>query len=179
MLSENAKRELLSLARKTLQAYMADGVVAEYQPVNSELLVKQGAFVSLHNGPDLRGCIGQLFPDEELYLVVQSCALSAARKDMRFEPVTLGELPGLTIEISVLAPFRQIRSPDELEVGRHGLFIVRGEKRGLLLPQVAVEYEWDREEFLEYACRKAGLAGDAWHDALTEIHVFEAEVFSE
>jgi AmmeMemoRadiSam system protein A len=143
------------------------------------LLERKGAFVSLHRGEDLRGCIGQLYPDRELYKIVQHCVLSAALEDTRFIAVTQDELSGLSIEISVLTPFRRIRDIEEIEVGKHGLYIVHGVFRGLLLPQVATQYRWDRTTFLEHTCRKSGLHESAWRDPHTIIHTFEAEVFAD
>ena len=146
---------------------------------SSALLEHKGAFVSLHRGEELRGCIGQLFPDRELYRIVQHCVLSAALEDTRFDPVTQNEVSELEIEISVLTPFRRIRDVEEIEVGRHGLYMVRGEFRGLLLPQVATQYHWNRTTFLEHTCLKSGLPQTAWRDPRTIIHTFEAQVFSD
>jgi uncharacterized protein (TIGR00296 family) len=105
--------------------------------------------------------------------------VSAAVEDLRFAPVRGEELDDLTIEISVLTPFRRIRDPNEIEVGRHGIYIVSGGNRGLLLPQVATEYGWDLTTFLGQTCRKAGLPEDAWRSSSTSIQIFEAQVFSE
>lgn len=179
MLDTSEKRELLKLARTTLQEYFVRGKIPEYRTSDEELRKRKGAFVSLHRGHELRGCIGQLSPDRELYKVVQHCVLSAALEDSRFLPVTEEEVGNLDIEISVLTPFRRIRDIEEVEVGKHGLYIVRGFSRGLLLPQVATQYGWDRITFLEQTCRKAGLPEDAYKDPRTEIYTFEAEVFSE
>ena len=179
MLNDCAQKELLSLARHTLESYLTGRVIQEYSPTSPELLAHKGAFVSLHASQTLRGCIGQLGADEELYKVVQECVVSAATSDTRFAPVTPAEIAALQIEISVLEPFRVLESVEEIEVGIHGLFVVRGGKRGVLLPQVASEYGWDRYEFLAQTCRKAGLPGDAWRDSATSIRTFEAQVFSE
>jgi AmmeMemoRadiSam system protein A len=105
--------------------------------------------------------------------------VSAALEDTRFLPVGKEELEGLNIEISVLAPFHRIQQIEEIEIGKHGLYIVRGNSRGLLLPQVAIQYGWDRIMFLRQTCRKSGLPESAWQDPLTIIHTFEAEVFAE
>jgi uncharacterized protein len=179
MLDETDKITLLKLARTTLETYLSDNTTPAYHTSREGLLERKGAFVSLHRGEDLRGCIGQLFPDRELYKIVQHCALSAALEDTRFVPVTQNELRELSIEISVLTPFRRIRDIEEIEVGKHGLYIVQGVSRGLLLPQVATQYGWDRETFLAQTCRKSGLPVAAWKDPRTMIYVFEAEVFSE
>lgn len=179
MLDDANKTILLKLARATLKAYFAGETAPGCQNPLPALIEKKGAFVSLHRGKDLRGCIGQLFPDRELYRIVQHCALSAALEDNRFISVTEEELKDLIIEISVLSPFRRIRDVEEIVIGKHGLYMVRGGCRGLLLPQVAAEYNWDRVTFLEHTCMKSGLPKSAWQDPQTIIYTFEADVFSD
>ncbi len=179
ILNDSAKTELLLLARATLESYLASGTSPEYHTSRPELRARSGAFVSLHRGAELRGCIGQLVPERELFRTVQRCAVSAAVEDLRFSPVTAEELPALTIEISVLTPFRRIRDVGEIEVGKHGIYLVRGPNRGLLLPQVATQYNWDRATFLAQTCRKAGLSEDMANDPGAVIHTFEAQVFAE
>jgi AmmeMemoRadiSam system protein A len=177
MLDDSDKTTLLELARMTLDSYLSNGTTPPCNTSRPNLLERKGAFVSLHRGKELRGCIGQLYPDQELFKVVQHCALSAALDDTRFMPVNHDELADMSIEISVLTPFRRIRSIEEIEVGKHGLYIVQGRFRGLLLPQVCTQYGWNRTEFLEQTCRKAGLPESAWRDPHTAIHIFEAQVF--
>jgi uncharacterized protein len=179
VLDETDKTILLKLARTTLEAHFSGNPSPEYQTSREGLLERKGAFVSLHRGSDLRGCIGQLYPDRELYRIVQHCVLSSALEDTRFLAVAQNEIRELSIEISVLTPFRRVRDIEEIEVGKHGLYIVQGIFRGLLLPQVATQYVWDRTMFLEQTCRKAGLHESAWRDPHTVIHTFEAEVFSD
>lgn len=179
MLNETDKAKLLELARKTLENHFNRRTIPDFTTDRKSLLEPKGAFVSLHKDRQLRGCIGQLEPDQELFRIVQQCALSAALKDPRFSPLEEEELAGLDIEISVLTPFKQVLNVDEIVVGKHGLFLVRGHCRGLLLPQVATEFGWDRIQFLKQTCFKAGLPGTAWQDPATEIYSFEAEVFSE
>jgi AmmeMemoRadiSam system protein A len=179
MLNEADKAALLELARKTLLNHFNPGTLPAFKTESKDLLETKGAFVSLHREGQLRGCIGQLEPGRELFRIVQQCALSAALSDPRFPPMEEEELAGLDIEISVLTPFRRVLNTDEITVGKHGLYVVRGHCRGLLLPQVATEYGWDRIQFLNQTCHKAGLPGSAWQDPATEIYSFEAEVFSE
>jgi len=179
MLDDSDKAKLLNLARTTLEDHFLRGAIPDFQTDSPELLERKGAFVTLHKEGELRGCIGQLDPDRELFQVVQHCALSAAFSDPRFPPLQQKELNGLDIEISVLTPFRRVESIEEIDVGSHGLYIVRDHFRGLLLPQVAVQYRWDRVTFLEQTCNKAGLNESAWKDPQTVIYIFEAEVFSE
>ena len=179
MLDDSDKVALLKLARTTLEAHFADESTPTCPSSHKALADHKGAFVSLHRGEELRGCIGQLYPDKELSKVVQHCVLSAATEDMRFLPVGRDELEGLNIEISVLSPFRRVQNIEEIEVGRHGLYIVQGHFQGLLLPQVATQYHWDRKKFLEQTCKKAGLPDSAWQDPQTKIYAFEADVFSD
>ncbi len=179
MLDATEKAALLEIARISLDSHFSHKTAPECRPSSGGLIERKGAFVSLHRGDDLRGCIGQLYPDRELYKIVQHCVLSAALEDTRFIPVAMEELPELSIEISVLTPFRRIRKIEEIEVGKHGLYLVQGRFRGLLLPQVATQYGWDRITFLEQTCRKSGLPESAWQDPHTMIQIFEAEVFSD
>jgi uncharacterized protein len=179
MLDEMDKIALLKLARLTLESYFVEGTTPAYHTSRVSLLEKKGAFVSLHENEDLRGCIGQLYPDRELYKIVQHCALSAALEDTRFFPVRREELPDLSIEISVLSSFRRIQEVEEIQVGKHGIYIVQGHFKGLLLPQVATNYGWDRMTFLEQTSRKAGLPASGWQSKNSVIQTFEAEVFDE
>lgn len=179
ILDEFAQKELLALARATLEGYLKTGRIREYVTEHPELVKRSGAFVSLHNGEDLRGCIGILSSDGELYRTVQRCVLSAALEDSRFHQVTEEEIGDLTIEISVLSALERITDVQVIEMGRHGLMISLGGSRGLLLPQVASKYNWDRETFLAQTCRKAGLPANAWRQPNVVIQIFEAQVFSE
>ena len=139
-----------------------------------------GAFVTLNerNG-DLRGCIGSIHPVDALYRAVSHSAINAAFRDPRFDPVGRGELDALRIEVSVMGPIEVVRSVDDIVVSRDGLIISRGRYAGLLLPQVATEYGWDRDTFLAQTCFKAGLPPDAWKQPGTRIERFSAEVFGE
>lgn len=176
-LTEGAKKELLSLARASIAAALEDRCVREVDPT-PEIAAPAGAFVSLHKGGQLRGCIGMLEGREPLHRAVADMARSAAFHDPRFPPLRPAELDAVNIEISVLSPLRRIADPAEVEVGRHGLWIVHGNRRGVLLPQVATACGWDRETFLAQTCCKAGLPPNAWKEG-AEIYVFEAEVFGE
>ncbi|HEY84058.1 MAG TPA: AmmeMemoRadiSam system protein A, partial [Chloroflexi bacterium] len=129
---------------------------------------------------DLRGCVGQLQSLEALYKMVQSCAIAAATRDIRFSSVTAAELSELTIEISILSTPEKINSPKEIKIGRHGLIIEQDNpypRKGLLLPEVAVRHNWNRSQFLDAICQKANLSPDAWRTA--DLYIFEAEVFAE
>lgn len=177
-LSPADKHLLLEVARDSIAAHLkgkAAPPVKSSSPVMQEL---RGAFVSLHRQGQLRGCIGYLEAVKPLLQTVREMAAAAAFQDPRFRPLQAEELADLEIEISVLSPMRLIKSTDEIEVGKHGLYIVRGSNRGLLLPQVATQYHWDRTAFLEQTCGKAGLPPDAWQDPNTKIFVFSAEIFA-
>ncbi len=146
-------------------------------PPTPHLAEPRGAFTTLHLQGKLRGCIGYILPADSLYKTVVDTARAAAFEDPRFEPVALPDLPELRVEISVLSLPRPIR-PDEVVVGKHGLIVSQGARRGLLLPQVPMEWEWDRETFLAQTCLKAGLPSDAWQHG-AQLQGFTAEVFGE
>ena len=177
MLTLAERGALLRLARDTIAALLSGGEppspVQLTDPQNHS-----GAFVTLHVDGDLRGCIGHPGSDRPLDQVVGQCAVAAATEDPRFPPLTAGELPQVDIEVSVLTPIRRVGDVREIEVGRDGLVVQDGYRRGLLLPQVATERGWDRDTFLSHTCLKAGLRPDAWRTGAT-ISRFEAEVFSE
>lgn len=176
-LPNDDRRALLQLARQAITAAASRGA-APSPPVLSADPGACGAFVSLHRGGRLRGCIGMIEAPGPLSATVARCAVSAAMEDPRFAPVVVSEVPGLEIEISVLSPLRPAR-PEEVEPGRHGLRICQGYRHGLLLPQVAARYHWSRERFLEETCQKAGLPPEAWREPDTSLEIFTAEVFSE
>ena len=168
---------LLALARSAIAAGAAGRTAPVAAP--APILAHTGAvFVTLHNRRALRGCIGHLSWDQPFAEVIPRCAIAASREDPRFPAVTADELPQLTIEISVLSPLEPIHGPADVEVGRHGLVVEQGWHRGLLLPQVATEWQWNAETFLSQACHKAGLPLDAWKHGAA-LSRFEAEVFSE
>jgi AmmeMemoRadiSam system protein A len=185
-LENSDKKYLLNLARRTLESLPDRGAglpkeaSPEEEDVPERLRIEQGAFVTLHTLPgDLRGCIGYVEPVAPLYRTVMENTVNAARRDPRFTPVEPDEVESIRIEISAMSPPQPIGSVEEIEVGRHGLIISQGLTRGLLLPQVATEYDWDRQTFLEHTCLKAGLSPDAWKDDRTRIEAFSADVFSE
>lgn len=177
-LSNEDKSLLLKIARETIESYVRTKKIPAFEAHIPVLLEKQGAFVSLHKNSELRGCIGVFTSDKPLYLTVVDMAVSAATHDPRFTPLVASEISQISIEISCLSPMKKIKDISEIEVGRHGLYIVKGYCRGVLLPQVATEYCWDRTQFLEHTCLKAGLPADGWKDG-ADIYTFEAEVFGE
>lgn len=178
-LSGEDKLFLLTLVRKIIDAECRGGKPAA-EPSGSPIMDEpRGAFVTLKKKGRLRGCIGYIEAIKPLFTTIREMAHAAAFNDWRFPPVTAAEVPELEIEISVLSPVREITDTSEIEVGRHGIIITRGANRGLLLPQVATEWGWDRDTFLRETCRKAGLPMDAWEKKGTKIEIFSAEIFSE
>ena len=176
-LTDDQKDRLLELARTALGEAVRSGKVSEVAESAEALKTPCGAFVTLTRRGRLRGCIGHIEAARPLYATVRECARAAALDDPRFDPVTPAELSSLQIEISILSPLVDI-APHEVEVGRHGLLISDGGRRGLLLPQVAEEWNWNREQFLQETCMKAGLPGDAWQHG-ARIQAFTAQIVKE
>jgi len=166
------RETLLRIARRAIEAH----VRGEKSPEVSDTTLG-GAFVSIHKHGELRGCIGHIEADRPLAQVVAQCAVAACTSDPRFPPVTAAELPEIDIELSILGPLEAISGADQIDIGRHGLLVAHGGRRGLLLPQVATEWKWDAETFLAQTCRKAGLSMDAWKHGAS-IWRFQAEVFA-
>jgi len=181
MLTEAQRKRLLQIARQSIDSALL-GRMEEWRAEDFEEPLRRpaGAFVSLRTlAGDLRGCIGSIRAMEPLYKAVATSAVSAALRDPRFYPVRAEEMPKLELEISVMGPIEPVRNADEIEVGRNGLIISLGRYAGLLLPQVATEYGWDRQTFLDQTCAKAGLPPGSWRLPDTRIERFAAEVFSE
>ncbi|MBI4777038.1 MAG: AmmeMemoRadiSam system protein A [Deltaproteobacteria bacterium] len=178
-MTENAKNELLRIARKSVKDRLEGACSVAKDPENEELSCRCGAFVSLHKKGALRGCIGVFTCDRPLYETIGNMASCAAFEDPRFPPLKKYEIDEVDFEISVLSPLRRIYDPCEVEVGAHGIYIIRRNCRGVLLPQVATQYGWDRDTFLDHTCLKACLPRNAWKDKETEIYVFTADVFGE
>jgi AmmeMemoRadiSam system protein A len=172
--SAEERAEMLRLAHEAIEAALA-GRKLELTPASERLLEPRGAFTTLHLEGNLRGCVGYVYPVKPLCRTVAETAAAAAFNDTRFPPVTAEEAPRLKVEISVLSPLVPVAAED-IEAGRHGLLVTLGSRRGLLLPQVAVEYGWDALTFLQETCHKAGLPPDAWERGAI-IEAFTAEVF--
>jgi AmmeMemoRadiSam system protein A len=172
------QRTLLELARSAIRRQLGAEKTRTAALVDPVLDQRRGAFVTLEVDGQLRGCIGYPLPYKPLAQTIQEVAVSAASQDYRFEPLRLEELDRLKIEISVLSLPRPVHSPEEVEVGRHGIIISKGPRKGLLLPQVPGEYGWDRETYLRHGCLKAGLGENEWKKGV-KIEVFTAQVFSE
>jgi MEMO1 family protein len=179
-LSDEDKKYLLKLARETISQYVRKGTTPEVDDSHLSMTVKTpcGAFVTLTKDHKLRGCIGRFDPDEPLWKVVQSMAISAATKDYRFNPVLPDEINRLKIEISVLTPLKRIKSIDEFILGEQGIYIKKGDLHGTFLPQVATSTGWSKEEFLGHCAKeKAGIGWNGWKTA--ELYTYEALVFRE
>jgi uncharacterized protein len=176
MIASTVRQQLLRLARTTLDASVRRHVAP---PVPRNLAVEAfGVFVTVHHRAALRGCLGSLDCADAIVESLARLAAAVGHEDHRFAPLREHELPGTTIDLSLLTPPRTISDHLAIEVGRHGLIVEQGSRRGLLLPQVAPEHGWDRIAFLSHTCLKAGLPRDAWQRGAT-ILSFEAEVFGE
>lgn len=167
---------LLNLAHNSIVSALDNRDIA-LDPPTAHLQEPRGVFTTLYCRGHLRGCVGYVFPVASVYRTVAETARAAAFEDTRFHPVTAEEAPDLEVHLSILSPLRPIAAA-QVEVGRHGLLLSLGAHRGLLLPQVPVEYGWDRVTFLEQTCRKAGLPLDAWQSGAT-LEAFTAEVFGD
>jgi len=178
-LNEKNKEKLMEIAKATIFNTVNGIEIPEFKIESDFLKQNCGAFVTLNMNGNLRGCIGYIVAEKPLYKTVEEVAVSAAIRDPRFPPVTKKELDRLEFEISVLTPFRLINNVNEIEVGKHGLYIVLGRNSGVLLPQVAVSNKWDRDTFLKQVCIKAGLPPDSWKRKEADIFVFSADVFGE
>jgi len=178
-LSLEEKHKLLDIARSAILHRILKRPMPSPSVNLKKLNELRAAFVCLKINGKLRGCIGCTEPRDALYKVVRDMAVEAAFCDPRFAPLSQEELEHIHLEISVLTPLERIHDPSQIEIGKHGLVIRKGFHSGLLLPQVATENHWDREQFLEWTCNKAGLSIDAWKDPETQMHIFSADVFSE
>jgi AmmeMemoRadiSam system protein A len=178
-LSEMEKKALLAIVRKTIEARLTGKPIPEFQLGSEVLKEKKGAFVTLKKHDHLRGCIGYIEARKPLYKTVGEMALAAAFDDPRFPPLKPDEFKNLAVEISILSQLKEVKDINEIEVGVHGLYITKGFHSGLLLPQVAMEYGWDRLTFLQETCHKAGLQRDAWKEKDANVYIFSAEVIGE
>jgi AmmeMemoRadiSam system protein B/AmmeMemoRadiSam system protein A len=173
-LTEGEKKELLELAKDTITGYVTNGKVPELEINNPKLKAEGAVFVTIKMNGLLRGCIGHIQPVIPLYQSVIRNAVAACSSDPRFPPMKEEELKHMDVEISILSPLRLLKDVKNIQLGKHGLFIVKGLQSGLLLPQVATELGWNRDTLLEQVCAKAGLPKDAWKDA--ELYAFTAEI---
>ena len=176
-LNEEEKKTLHQIAKTVIENKARGKGVPEFKIESPILKENRGAFVTIHRKGQLRGCIGYIEGRGPLHKTIEEMAEAAAFRDPRFTPVKEKELPELELEISVLTPLQKIKDMSEIQVGKHGIYIKKGWYSGLLLPQVATEYGWDRQTFLEHTCQKAGLPPHAWKEKDTEIYIFSADIF--
>ena len=176
-LTAREKEYLRDQVRMVIKARLEGCDAPDGAPESAVLKEKRGAFVTLKKDGELRGCIGYIEAFKPLYQTIRDMAAAAAFDDPRFPEMTIEEWPEIEIELSVLTPLREIEDPDIVEVGKHGLLIRHENSSGLLLPQVAVEYGWSREEFLTHTCLKAGLVPDCWRRSGTKLYIFSADIF--
>jgi len=183
-LTESERNFLLEIARNSIRARLSKGpaprpTAEQIARAGAHLEEPRGCFVTLHRKKQLRGCIGTFSGEGPLWQNVRDMAVQAAFFDPRFSPLRESEIDEIDIEISVLTPLRPIKDVEEIKVGVHGIYITKGQYRGVLLPQVATEQGWDLKTFLEHTCLKAGLPTSAWKDPGATIEIFSADVFGE
>lgn len=178
-LNAHEKQVLLAIARQAIIHGVRTG--QEYIEPREEKVLNQrnGCFVTIKQNGQLRGCIGNFQSELPLFKEVAQMAQASAAKDPRFYPLKEQDLDNFTLEISVLSPLHKIEDIEDIEVGKHGIYIEKSFYRGVLLPQVATEHNWDRQTFLKQTCIKAGLPTDAWKAEDADIYVFSAQVFGE
>ncbi len=179
-LSMEGKKILLNIARSTISNYLGEGTVLDIDTNRYPILNEQaGAFVTLHKFGNLRGCIGYIISNDFLYETIHNAAIQAAFHDPRFPPLKKNELDNIEIEISILSKPFMMNNYEEIVVGKHGLIVNEYGRRGLLLPQVPIEHNMDKWEFLSSLCVKAGLPEGLWKQKVLNIEMFTATVFSE
>lgn len=174
-LSTSQKKELLSLAKETITSYVRDRNIPEIKPEDKRLQANGAAFVTINRNGNLRGCIGSIQAVMPLYQSVVRNAVSASSNDPRFPPMTKEELSDIDVEVTVLSPLEQLKDVREIEIGKHGLYMEKGRSSGIFLPQVATEFGWDRDTFLDQLCKKAGLPKGAWKDG-ARLYSFTADI---
>jgi uncharacterized protein len=178
LLTEREQKELLRIARETIIAHVSGNTISDVSNPSRGLTLKNGCFVTIKQKGQLRGCIGNFVSDKPLWQLVQEMAKSAATQDPRFYPMKPADLDEFEVDISMLSPLKKISDVEDIVVGTHGIYIIKNHCRGVLLPQVATEYGWDRDTFLRHTCIKAGLQEEAWKKDC-EIYIFSAQVFGE
>ena len=178
-LNAHEKQVLLAIARQAIILGVQSG--QEYVEPREEKTLNQrnGCFVTIKQNGQLRGCIGNFQSELPLFKEVAQMAQASAAKDPRFYPLKEEDLDNFNLEISVLSPLQKAENIEDIEVGKHGIYIEKSFYRGVLLPQVATEHKWDRQTFLKQTCIKAGLSTDAWEADDADIYIFSAQVFGE
>jgi len=177
-LSTEQQKFLLNVAHRAIKHYIDERKTLEIETDDAVLQEKRGAFVTFKVDDQLRGCIGYPIPHKPLIETIIDCAIAAAFQDHRFSPIKIEELARTNVEISVLTLPRKIKNVSEIKIGDHGIIISKGMSKGLLLPQVPLEWGWDLETYLNHGCLKAGLPEDAWKKR-AKIEIFSAQVFAD
>jgi AmmeMemoRadiSam system protein B/AmmeMemoRadiSam system protein A len=179
-LSAKDKATLMNIARTTIEDCVKGEKVPDFEIDSPILKEKRGAFVTIRENGQLRGCIGYIEAIKPLYLTIREMAQAAALNDPRFNPVSTRELESIDLEISVLTPLKKINDVSEIQIGKHGVLLKKGYYQGVFLPQVATEQGWDRTTFLNELCHKAGISDpNCWREKDAELYIFSAEVFEE
>lgn len=178
-LTKQEQTLLLGIAREAITSYLRTGTLIEPECKEESLNQQRGCFVTLSQDGQLRGCLGTFTSERPLCKEVAVMAVAAATEDPRFYPMKAEDLDNFSVEISVLSPLRKTKDPGDVIVGMHGIYLEKDGQRGVLLPQVAVEQQWDRESFLQHTCHKAGLATDAWQAEDCDIYLFTAQIMKE
>ncbi len=178
-LTKQEQITLLSIAREAITSHLSTGTLIEPECKEDALNQQRGCFVTLSQEGQLRGCLGTFTSNRPLCQEVAIMAVAAATEDPRFYPMRVEDLDNFSIEISVLSPLRKTNEPTDIIVGLHGIYLEKEGQRGVLLPQVAVEHQWDRESFLQHTCHKAGLDKDAWQAEDCDIYLFTAQIMKE
>jgi len=173
-LTTDERKELLNLARKTIQSYVKSAIIPDIKPQDQRLQANGATFVTINKQGHLRGCIGNIMPVMPLYRSVITNAVSASSNDPRFAPMTDADLADMEVEVTVLSPLEPLRDPKDIVIGKHGLYITNGRSSGILLPQVAMERNWDTRAFLENVSIKAGLQKDAWKTS--KLYIYTADI---
>ena len=180
MLNNSQRKRLLEIARESIKSFIVGGKRRKFTESDPVLNEPMGAFVTLHENGELRGCIGNMIARGALYQTVADMAIEAATEDPRFSRLSADEIDKIDLEISALSPMKRISNTDEIKIPGNGVLVRRGYRSGVYLPQVATETGWNKEEFMTSLCaHKAGLPADAWKDPSTEVYIFTAEVFGE
>ncbi len=178
-LKSKEKKILLDIARKAITSAILGKDEPPEPREEKSLNMRNGCFVTIKQDGELRGCIGNFQSELPLFKEVAEMAAASATKDPRFYPLQETDTDSISLEISVLSPLHKIGTVDEIDIGKHGIYLEKGYYRGVLLPQVATEHEWDRETFLKQTCLKAGLPTEAWDAEDADIYIFSAQIFGD
>ncbi len=179
MLTDHEASILLDIAREAIVNTVKNQPFRPTPREEKSLTERSGCFVTIKINDELRGCIGNFQTERPLFMEISEMAVSSATQDPRFHPMDEADLDNFNLEISVLSPLEKIDDVEQIEVGTHGIYIEKNFSRGVLLPQVATDYGWDRNTFLQQTCLKAGLKTDSWQSADADIYIFSAQIITD